>query len=199
MKLNKILFACGLIAILFSFLIFSNHNDTEHVYSAKELPELEKTYLSLFNPTGALFLQDWNSANEIEASELIQFCAYNNLCNLPTDPPDGQISHGAMYLNGYAPADKVEKAITQYFDVQSDHLKTAREYDAATNFYLQPYGFGGSGTLSLLGAREKEEILVLTIRVCSTANSHFIVGDLQIQLEDSGQFRFMSYKIKERG
>ena len=84
-----------------------------------------------------------------------RICAYNNFCNLPTDPPDGLISQGAMYVNGTAPTASVEKAVIQFFDVQNDYLKTAPEYDAASDTYLQPFGYGGSGMLSLTSAKKK--------------------------------------------
>ena len=128
---------------------------SEYLYPENELSDLYEKYLSCFNPNGGIMLQDWNEAGEIEASELVQFCAYNNFCNLPTDPPDGLISQGAMYVNGTAPAASVEKAVIQFFDVQNDYLKTAPEYDAASDTYLQPFGYGGSGMLSLTSAKKK--------------------------------------------
>ena len=60
-----------------------------------------------------------------------------------------------MYVNGTAPAASVEKAVIQFFDVQNDYLKTAPEYDAASDTYLQPFGYGGSGMLSLTSAKKK--------------------------------------------
>ena len=153
MKRLKSLIFSVLMVLLGSILFFCD--ESEYLYPENELSDLYEKYLSCFNPNGGIMLQDWNEAGEIEASELVQFCAYNNFCNLPTDPPDGLISQGAMYVNGTAPAASVEKAVIQFFDVQNDYLKTAPEYDAASDTYLQPFGYGGSGMLSLTSARKK--------------------------------------------
>lgn len=124
-----------------------------------------------------------------------RICAYNNFCNLPTDPPDGLISQGAMYVNGTAPTASVEKAVIQFFDVQNDYLKTAPEYDAASDTYLQPFGYGGSGMLSLTSARKKGNPLILSTRVESAANTHYIEGEL----ENEDSFKYISYTIQDRG
>lgn len=128
-----------------------------------------------------------------------RICTYNNFCNLPTDPPDGLISQGAMYVNGTAPAASVEKAVIQFFDVQNDYLKTAPEYDAASDTYLQPFGHGGSGMLSLTSARKKGNTLILSTRVESAANTYYIEGELEIKLGNEDSFKYISYTIQDRG
>lgn len=128
-----------------------------------------------------------------------RICAYNNFCNLPTDPPDGLISQGTMYVNGTAPAASVEKAVIQFFDVQNDYLKTAPEYDAASDTYLQPFGYGGSGMLSLTSARKKGNTLILSTRVESAANTYYIEGELEIKLGNEDSFKYISYTIQDRG
>ena len=135
------------------------------------------------------FLQYWSSVDNIDASELIQFCTYNNLCNLPTDPPDGLISRGAMYVVRLAPEEDVETSIQNFFDVSSEYLKTAREYDAKTDTYLQPFGYGGSGILQLVSAKRQGDILTLGIRIGSVANPSTIDGELKIHLEEEGDFK----------
>ena len=193
MKRLKSLIFSVLMVLLGSILFFCD--GSEYLYPENELSDLYEKYLSCFNPNGGIMLQDWNEAGEIEASELIQFCAYNNFCNLPTDPPDGLISQGAMYVNGTAPAASVEKAVIQFFDVQNDYLKTAPEYAAASDTYLQPFGYGGSGMLSLTSAREKGNTLILSTRVESAANTHYIEGELG----NENSFKYISYTIQERG
>ena len=193
MKRLKSLIFSVLMVLLGSILFFCD--GSEYLYPENELSDLYEKYLSCFNPNGGIMLQDWNEAGEIEASELVQFCAYNNFCNLPTDPPDGLISQGAMYVNGTAPAASVEKAVIQFFDVQNDYLKTAPEYAAASDTYLQPFGYGGSGMLSLTSAREKGNTLILSTRVESAANTHYIEGELG----NENSFKYISYTIQDRG
>lgn len=197
MKRLKSLIFSVLMVLLGSILFFCD--GSEYLYPENELSDLYEKYLSCFNPNGGIMLQDWNEAGEIEASELVQFCAYNNFCNLPTDPPDGLISQGAMYVNGTAPAASVEKAVIQFFDVQNDYLKTAPEYDAASDTYLQPFGYGGSGMLSLTSARKKGNTLILSTRVESAANTHYIEGELEIKLGNEDSFKYISYTIQDRG
>ena len=197
MKRLKSLIFSVLMVLLGSILFFCD--GSEYIYPENELSDLYEKYLSCFNPNGGIMLQDWNEAGEIEASELIQFCAYNNFCNLPTDPSDGLISQGAMYVNGTAPAASVEKAVIQFFDVQNDYLKTAPEYDAASDTYLQPFGYGGSGMLSLTSARKKGNTLILSTRVESAANTYYIEGELEIKLGNEDSFKYISYTIQDRG
>ena len=197
MKRLKSLIFSVLMVLLGSILFFCD--GSEYIYPENELSGLYEKYLSYFNPNGGIMLQDWNEAGEIEASELIQFCAYNNFCNLPTDPPDGLISQGAMYVNGTAPAASVEKAVIQFFDVQNDYLKTAPEYDAASDTYLQPFGYGGSGMLSLTSAKKKGNTLILSTRVESAANTYYIEGELEIKPGNEDSFKYISYTIQDRG
>ena len=197
MKRLKSLIFSVLMVLLGSILFFCD--GSEYLYPENELSDLYEKYLSCFNPNGGIMLQDWNEAGEIEASELVQFCAYNNFCNLPTDPPDGLISQGAMYVNGTAPAASVEKAVIQFFDVQNDYLKTAPEYAAASDTYLQPFGYGGSGMLSLTSARKKGNTLILSTRVESAANTYYIEGELEIKLGNEDSFKYISYTIQDRG
>ena len=197
MKRLKSLIFSVLMVLLGSILFF--WDGSEYLYPENELSDLYEKYLSCFNPNGGIMLQDWNEAGEIEASELIQFCAYNNFCNLPTDPPDGLISQGAMYVNGTAPAASVEKAVIQFFDVQNDYLKTAPEYAAASDTYLQPFGYGGSGMLSLTSAKKKGNTLILSTRVESAANTYYIEGELEIKPGNEDSFKYISYTIQDRG
>lgn len=197
MKRLKSLIFSVLMVLLGSILFFCD--GSEYIYPENELSDLYEKYLSCFNPNGGIMLQDWNEAGEIEASELVQFCAYNNFCNLPTDPPDGLISQGTMYVNGTAPAASVEKAVIQFFDVQNDYLKTAPEYDAASDTYLQPFGYGGSGMLSLTSARKKGNTLILSTHVESAANTYYIEGELEIKLGNEDSFKYISYTIQDRG
>ena len=197
MKRLKSLIFSVLMVLLGSILFF--WDGSEYLYPENELSDLYEKYLSCFNPNGGIMLQDWNEAGEIEASELIQFCAYNNFCNLPTDPPDGLISQGAMYINGTAPAASVEKAVIQFFDVQNDYLKTAPEYAAASDTYLQPFGYGGSGMLSLTSAKKKGNTLILSTRVESAANTYYIEGELEIKPGNEDSFKYISYTIQDRG
>ena len=91
----------------------------------------------------------------------------------------------------------MEKTVIQFFDVQNDYLKTAPEYDAASDTYLQPFGYGGSGMLSLTSARKKGN--TLSTRVESAANTYYIEGELEIKLGNEDSFKYISYTIQDRG
>ena len=53
--------------------------------------------------------------------------------------------------------------------------------------------------LSLTSARKKGNTLILSTRVESAANTHYIEGELEIKLGNEDSFQYISYTIQDRG
>lgn len=52
----------------------------------------DQTYLQPLIPTGRLFRYSWDSPSEIKPDDLVNFAAYNNLLELPTEPAGQKMS-----------------------------------------------------------------------------------------------------------
>ena len=61
----------------------------------------DQTYLQPLIPTGRLFRYNWDSPSEIKPDDLVNFAAYNNLLELPTEPAGQKICDGASYIDNY--------------------------------------------------------------------------------------------------
>ena len=78
-------------------------------------------YLSAFN--GGVLIDSWESANDIHPSHFISFFVANTKWIQAT------------WEDIHIPAQFFEPYIMRYFDVESDHLKKARHYNADDNTY----------------------------------------------------------------
>lgn len=164
----------------------------------KNTDNLYETYVQPLNPTGGILIKEWASPADISSSDLIQFCAFNNLLGKETNPPNTLISDGGQYIDTFALASDVENSIQHYFDISSDYLKSAKEYEYEGNrgMYLLGCGFGGSGSAKVLQATQKEDLLQLEIGIFSPDNDNpSITGILSIKLEEDS-FNYLSYIIK---
>lgn len=127
----------------------------------------------------------------------MSFCAYNNLLDRETNPPDSKISDGSEYVDPFAPSEAVEKAVQQYFDVSADYLKTAKafQYDGKANLYLLGNGFSGSGLVKVLRAEQNAFNLEIEIGIWGPDDEDdgpAITGVLSIEL-GSDSFHYLSY------
>jgi hypothetical protein len=129
------------------------------------LDELTDKYLWPLMPAYGIAWKSWRTASEIPADDLVNFCAFNNLLNLPKQPDFDE-----SFVNNHAQPEAVEVAVQQYFDVPAEYLRTSLYYNHVTkdgerydNEYIMLYGFGGGGMTAALNAVEEGDLLKITV------------------------------------
>lgn len=195
MKKRNFICIIATFAFLLCFLAGCAPKET---MSAEELQVMQEKYLEPLIPTGHLYQYGWESANDIKPDDLIDFCAYNNLLNLPTTPEEQTIAAGAEYVQNQAPAEQVETAVQQYFDVDAQRLRESQLYDAGNNTYTMLCGFGGGYGMSLLGARKEGDLLYLQIGEGMFEEEQTVyTGELTVQVIDKDHWKYVSYQKKD--
>lgn len=184
----------------------SGNSINSDVQDTAFLDTLTVTYVRPLMPSGAILLSSWETAEEIAADELVEFCAFNNLLNKPVTPSDATIYNGAVYVDHEGAADEVENAIQKYFDVSKDYLRTSKLYnfyDQETNVqykdaYMLPDGFGGGSSIKAMAAEQSESQLLITVGIFSPDDlkKPAMTGVLTVRLEKEG-FKYVSYSMQE--
>lgn len=123
----------------------------------------DQTYLQPLIPTGRLFRYNWDSPSEIKPDDLVNFAAYNNLLELPTELAGQKICDGASYIDNMAPAEQLEEAVLQYFSVDAQQLHQSSFYDAGAECYTLFSGWGGECGASVTDVSQEGDILTLKI------------------------------------
>lgn len=186
--------------LLLSGCQFDLTNDKPQSAPSVDVSDTDTLYLKYVEPlcpTGKILLKSWDKAENISSDDLVSFCAYNNLLDRETNPPDTKISDGSEYVEPFAPSEVVEKAVQQYFDVSSDYLKTAKAFqnDGKDNMYLLGHGFGGSGLVKVLRAEQNGFNLEIEIGIWGPDDENdnpAITGALSIELGNDS-FHYLSY------
>lgn len=172
--------------------------DETPTINVEDLNGITERFVLPLNPNGRILLSSWASPEEIKASDLIQFCAYNNLLNKEVNPSGDTIMSGAQYVDHSGPANDVEEAIHQYFDVSAEHLRTAPEYEnEETGFYFIGDGFGGGGAVRVLDAKLDNGVLTVQVGIFGPDDDEkpTKTGNLQITLTDEG-YKYTSYVME---
>lgn len=140
----------------------------------------------------------WNSPAEIDADDLINICAYNNLLELPVEPADRTIFQGAEYVEHEAPAAQVESALRKHFDVSADYLKTASQYHPETDTYTMYNGWGGGWAYMATAAKREGDRIVINVGISNPDNDEIIpCSVLTVEVKDS-VLKFISNQAVER-
>ena len=139
------------------------------------LEELTKKYVRPLMPAYGIAWYSWETPMDIKASDLISFCAANNILNR-------ELGSEGEYIDSHGTAAEVEVAIQQYFDVTADYLRTAREYnydgtdEGSTEKYVDEYalfhGFGGGGSTFALNAEQEGDLLKITVGLFGPDDEH---------------------------
>ena len=157
-----------------------------------DLDIVTRAYVWPLIHTGNVSGYSWNSPSEIAADDLIDICAYNNLLDLPTDPPDLPIFSGGSYADMYAPANLVEAAIQKHFDVTVEYLQTASQYDPETDTYAMYNGWGGGWAYVATEVRQSGNRLIIDVGVSSDGSEPVSSNTLTIELQDGQTVRYIS-------
>ncbi len=164
------------------------------------LEEITQKYVHPLIPYGGILLQSWETASDIPADNLIDFCAYNNLLGMETDE-SGQYAE----FSHRAPGTETEGAIQKYFDVTADYLRTSSRYnyvDETTNErYENDYVMldsGGGGGTRALQTEQDGELLHIVVGIYGpddAPNRPWATGNLVVKPEGYG-FKYISYEFK---
>lgn len=161
-----------------------------------DLALVTKAFVWPLIATGGCLTYSWDSPADINADDLIDICAYNNMLNLPTEPADLTIFGGAAYAEGLADAGSVENVLQKYFDVTVEHLRTSKRYDAQTNTYAMLSGWGGGGEFLALSADIQGDLIAIHVGYGHSDRERIDnQGVLSIRLDAEGNIHYQSYKI----
>ncbi len=190
-------------------------NDTALKAENIDLGNMDDVTVEFLTPLTTDFLfYSWGSASEITADNLIEFCAKNNLLNLPQDVEGG---YAPKYMN--APANEVEKALQKNFDVKADYLRTSKWYDASTETYVLGVGGGGVGRIAI-SAEQKDRKIIMEVGLMAPDEEDdegmiarkkampyyphtlkgwivFPSGTMTVELTDENIIRYISYELNE--
>lgn len=202
LKLRKVLFV-----VLVSLTFFCSCANTIPKNEIKEPPsikeeapyqintsnikDLQEKYVTPILVCGDIKTYNWSSAQEIQADDLIEFCAYQNLLNLPTEE-DRAIRYSGKYVNNIAPAEEVEAAILKHFDVSREHIRTSKYYNEDSNTYSLIYRI--TGTLVLNNVEKEGETFVFHL---FNSPDPKIVGKLKVNFLSDGTIKYQSLELDE--
>lgn len=153
---------------------------------AEEVEQLSRDYVELLAPGGNWWESSWSSPEELTADQLVEVCAYNNLLELSTQPEDHIIA---------APAQQVEQALAEHFDVSAEHLRTSQYYDPENETYGLPLDGGGDWSAWAVSARRDGDRLELEIAAGSTDDKENAAthGWLTVELLPDGGWMYRSF------
>ena len=154
----------------------------------------DQTYLQPLIPTGRLFRYNWDSPSEIKPDDLVNFAAYNNLLELPTEPAGQKICDGASYIDNMAPAEQLEEAVLQYFSVDAQQLRQSQFYHPDRNTYTMLCGFGGGYGMQLMGGYTEGEMMYLQVGEGGVEEQPVYTGTLKIKQIDESNWKYVSYQ-----
>ncbi len=157
-----------------------------------------QTYLQPLIPTGRLFRYNWDSPSEIKPDDLVNFAAYNNLLELPTEPAGQKICDGASYIDNMAPAEQLEKAVLQYFSVDAQQLHQSSFYDAGAECYTLFSGWGGEYGASVTDVSQEGDILTLKIGEGNFGQPQKEpLGELKVRIVSEKKWEYLSYRFEK--
>lgn len=155
----------------------------------------DQTYLQPLIPTGRLFRYNWDSPSEIKPDDLVNFAAYNNLLELPTEPAGQKICDGASYIDNMAPAEQLEEAVLQYFSVDAQQLHQSSFYDVGAECYTLFSGWEGEYGASVTDVSQKGDILTLKIGEGNFGQSQEPLGELKVRMISEEKWEYLSYRL----
>ncbi|MPN56495.1 hypothetical protein SDC9_204185 [bioreactor metagenome] len=115
--------------------------------------------------------------SEIKADDLIRTCYFSNFIGWEKD-------FEGVFIEKTAPADIVEWAIQQYFDVDSEYLRTSTFYNPEDHTYKLVGGFGGSFATCTIRGEQRGNKLSVEIGLLSTfTERELLPGETLIKTE----------------
>lgn len=146
-------------------------------------------YIQPYSIVGFLY-ESWSNAEELGADKLIKFYEYNvyydYAAQLEQKDPDQYQAY-----TGTVPADNVESYVSAYFEVDKSYLRTASNFDPATETYTFPkeFGIGGGPGFELDRVQKDDDNNIWTF-VCLDINGRELSVSVKILNED--QFYYVA-------
>lgn len=159
---------------------------------AAYLDDITKKYVRPLVPYGSILANSWTTEKDVSADNLVDFCAFNNLANLPLDENN-------EYMAGQqnAPAEQAETAIRQYFDVSVEYLRTSSRYNKADGYAM--LNGGGGGMTRALHTEQSGDLLIVTVGLYGPDDEipdrPVKTGLLTIRL-DGESYQYLSYGLE---
>ncbi len=161
----------------------SAHVSADIIHSAVDLISYE--YLLPISLSG-MGAESWDSANDIPAECFDMFYARKAL------PKDRDLSKDTVI-----PQNEYEAYIQQYFDVDSEHLRSAPNYDSQLRSYIIGY-LGSSAPAGITDIETNEASIQLSFEYYSPADETTVIqsGTILIETDESG-YRYTSCSSNE--
>lgn len=142
-------------------------------------------------PYGRILINSWPTAGNISANNLIDFCAFNNLLNLPLDE-----NKEYTIDNHHGQDEQVEAAIRRYFDVTVEYLRTSSRYNYADGYIM--LNGGGGGRTRALNAEQDGDLFKITVGLYGpddeAPDRPAKIGLLTIRL-DGNNYQYLSCEL----
>lgn len=156
-----------------------------------EIAEFETEY---FLPVAyvAISSENWTSPEELPGHNLVEFYMVKKYME---DLP-GPLKVPFKEFPSRVDADEVEKYIKRYFDVSTERIREAENYDPKTNQYEFVFEIGGAATFNLVGGeRLKNGNVILNFEYYSPADDITVIrsGELKLAPVDGGYMYVSSH------
>ena len=150
-----------------------------YVKSPKE-EELTNLYNEKYLASAAqmgILSSSWKDAEDIPADDLPAFFMLDTLYK---QYPDGWFNMLEV------PSKEVEEGIQSHFDVTSEHIREAYNYNAETDCYSFGYGIGSEANQVVTDAKQEGDFLTLFYDGLDPADHLFTKGSVVIKLTKTG-------------
>ena len=141
---------------------------------------------------GMIIRTAWDDANNVDAHLFPYFFTAE------FSRTGGNFDDFELDMRGWlVSAEIFEPFIQSYFDVTTDHLRTARTYVPDENVYIID-GVGSATSVPITSAEQQDDVLILGSDVLGSANGRMVLmasGRLFIQV-DGETHRFLSNEIE---
>ncbi len=190
----------------------SEHPDYFSRIDLSDLEAVDSSYLQPLVSGGTVWYYSWDSVSEIKADDFVLMCANNNYLKLPVD---AEGIYESEYAN--APANQVEAAIQERFDVTTEYLRTSQFYSAKDDTYYLVVGSNSGWYTLALAAEQNADYLIIDVGIhCPLAEDEeepnpsswmllngiqmpdglaIPAGTLRLKIVDKQTVEYISYKL----
>lgn len=140
----------------------SSESSTAQAVDLSDLEAVTEAYINPLIWCGPLWSYTWETPSQIESDDLLAVFGYNNFLDLPKDF-EGSFSPE----DAKQPAEKVEPILEKYFGVSDAYLKTSQFYNADTDTYDIPGGFGGGWNAVATSAEQQGDTVTIHVAILS--------------------------------
>lgn len=161
----------------------SETSSSDSAYVDEVRPETIEEKITVAAMLSNLLITSWESPNQIDPDHFFEF--YEALIIMgETEMPEGE----------FVPADVVEAVIKQYFDVETDYIKTSNYYEEQTDSYFVG-GLGNVLDLVIDDKSTKEQTLMIAYSLYFNDELQRS-GVLSVQVDGDETYKYLSNSMK---